>query len=63
MQWTIKQGTCLQNQNLDVFLLLFSKRELLAHIPDSAFRTEIKAIKDSLRITDNNVTETVCLAF
>lgn len=56
MQWTVKQGTCLQNQNLDVFLLLFSKRELLAHIPDSTFRTEIKAIKDSLRITDNNVT-------
>lgn len=56
MQWTIKQGTCLQNQNLDVFLLLFAKKELLAHIPESTFRTEIKAIKVSLKITDNNVT-------
>lgn len=56
MQWTIKQKTCLQNQNLDVFLLLFSKEEILEHIPDTTFRTEIKAIKVSLRITDNNKT-------
>lgn len=38
------------------FLLLFSKKELLAHIPDSTFRAEIKAIKVSLRISDNYVT-------
>lgn len=56
MQWTVKQGRCLQNQNLDVFVLLFSKKVCLAHIPDSTFRTEIKAIKVSLRITDNNIT-------
>lgn len=56
MQWTIKQGICLQNQNLDIFLLLFSNKELLTQIPDSTSITEIKAIKVTLRITSNNIT-------